>query len=175
MATSAADLKHLILNGTVTTNNLSSSVIHSLVASEDKTLKFTGSSIDMTEDVCAEKIMVLDRAAGMTITLPASSGKGAKYIFVVKTTVTSNNIIIKVANTSDSFVGRANASTDNATTTNNCWNIASGDDTVTLNGTTKGGYAGDHIEIVDLGGNLFFVQAHLKQTSVEATPFSATV
>ena len=175
MTTSAADLKQLILNGTVKSANLSSAVLQSIVASEDKSLDFTSSTIEMSEDVCSEKVMVLDRAAGMTITLPASSGKGAKYIFVVKTTVTSNNIIIKVANTSDSFLGRAIASSDNATTTNNIWNVSSGDDTLTLNGSTKGGYAGDHIEVIDLGGNLFSIQAHLKQTATEATPFSATV
>ena len=114
-------------------------------------------------------------AAGVTVTLPASVGNGDVYTIVVGTTVTSNNDIVKVANTSDSFVGRAIASTDNATTTNNIWNVASGNDTITLNGSTKGGYAGDMIQVIDIGSNLFLVNALLKQTAVEATPFSATV
>ena len=55
------------------------------------------------------------------------------------------------------------------------WNVASGNDTITLNGSTKGGYAGDMIQVIDIGSNLFLVNALLKQTAVEATPFSATV
>lgn len=172
---SAYNIKPLVFNGDVKAANLAPMAVQDNVASESKILVISKSTVALTEADHAGKVLVLDRAAGITVTLPASSGKGAKYTIMVKTTVTSNNDIVKVANTSDSFIGRAISSSDNATTTNNIWNISSGDDTITLNGSTTGGYAGDTIELVDIGGNKFVVNAHLKQTATEATPFSATV
>jgi hypothetical protein len=178
---SVYNLKPLILNGNVQASNLGPNAVAAAMAGE---VNFVGVSapvgggagaLTMNETDHAGKVIVSANAAGNIIVLPASSGNGAKYTFVVRTTVTSNNLIVKVANASDSFVGRAIASSDNATTTNNIWNISSGDDTITLNGSTKGGYAGDYIEIIDMGGNLFAVNAFLTQTATEATPFSATV
>jgi hypothetical protein len=148
--------------------------IEDKLASENKVVVISLSSATLNEADHAGKIIVLARAAGVTVTFPASSGNGAKYTFVVRTTVSSNADIIKVANTSDSFVGRAIACADGGSTVNG-WEVTSGDDTVTLNGTTKGGYAGDTIEMIDMGENFFVVNAFLNQTASEATPFSATV
>ena len=170
----ASNIKPLVFNGSVKAANLDPMAVQDNLASESKILVISASAATLTEADHAGKILVLDRAAGITVTLPASSGKGAKYTFMVKTTVTSNNDIIKVANTSDSFVGRALACADGGSGING-WEVASGDDTITLNGSTKGGYAGDTIELVDIGGNLFVVNAFLNQTASEATPFSATV
>lgn len=122
----------------------------------------------------ANKALVFDRAAGVIATLPAASGSGNVYKFFVKTTVTSNNYVIQVANSSDSFIGRAIACADGGSGLNG-WEVVAGDDTITLNGSTKGGYAGDTIEIVDVATNVFVVNGFLNQTGVEATPFSAAV
>ena len=172
---SASNIKPLIFNGTVLSGNLGPDAALESMSGERKLLSVTASSLSLNASDHAGKVVVLNNAAGVTVTLPASVGNGDVYTIVVGTTVTSNNDIVKVANTSDSFVGRAIASTDNATTTNNIWNVASGNDTITLNGGTKGGYAGDMIQVIDIGSNLFLVNALLKQTAVEATPFSATV
>lgn len=122
----------------------------------------------------ANKPLVFDRAAGVIATLPAASGSGNVYKFFVKTTVTSNNYIVKVANASDAFVGRAIACADGGNGLNG-WEVGSGHDTITLNGTTSGGYVGDTIEIVDIATNVFVVNAFINQTGTEETPFSATV
>ena len=94
--------------------------------------------------------------------------------FVVSTTVTTNADIVKVANASDSMIGRALACADGGNGVNG-FEVASGNDTITLDGTTTGGYVGDTIEIVDIKTNVFLVNAYLNQTGTEATPFSATV
>lgn len=170
---SAADIKPKIYNGTVRSDNLApksvvgSKLVNSPVVVTDSTV--TVNAVDH-----AERTIVLKRTAGVTVTLPAAIGSGNKYSFVVGATVTSNNYIIKVANANDSMVGRALAPADGGSTVNG-WEVVSGDDTVTLNGSTKGGYIGDTIEIVDVADNIFVVNALLNQTSTEATPFSATV
>src|SRR5437868_15459717 len=60
------------------------------------------------------RTLVLDNAAGATITLPAAKGTGNRFRFIVKTTVTSNGYIVKVANTTDAFIGFSNVVSDDA-------------------------------------------------------------
>jgi hypothetical protein len=119
-------------------------------------------------------LILIDAAAGLTIVLPASDGGNARYRFLIKTTVTSNNVIIKVANTTDSFIGQSAMVSDDPATVKG-FIAASGDDTITLNGSTKGGFAGDEIEIKDIARGTFAVRITGKQTGTEATMFSATV
>jgi len=171
---SAYNIKPLVFNGSVKSANLAPMAVQDNLASESKLVRVSASAVTLTAADHAGRIVVLDRAAGVTVTLPASVGNGDVYTIVVGTTVTSNNDIVKVANTSDSFVGRALACADGGSSVNG-WEVVSGDDTITLNGGTKGGYAGDTIQIMDIGGNLFVVNAFLNQTAAEATPFSATV
>jgi hypothetical protein len=171
---SAYNIKPLVFNGTVKAGNLGPMAVQDNLSGESKLLSLSKATVTLTEADHAGKILVLARAAGVIVTLPASSGKGAKYTFMVRDTVTSNNYIIKVANTSESFVGRALTCADGGNTVNG-WEVTSGDDTITLNGGTKGGYGGDTIEVLDIGANLFVVNAFLNQTATEATPFSATV
>jgi hypothetical protein len=169
---SAADVLPKIYNGVVKSNNIAQKsvsgdkLVTSPVIVTDSTLTVTSAY--------AQRTVVLKRAAGMTVTLPLAVGSGNKYTFVLGATVTSNNCIIKVANANDSMVGRALAPADGGSSVNG-WEVVSGDDTVTLNGSTKGGYVGDTIEVIDVADNTFVVNAFLNQTSTEATPFSASV
>lgn len=120
--------------------------------------------------------VVIDAAAGLTCTLPTATGSGNVYRFFIKTTVTSNNVVIQVNNSTDAFAGFNNVISDDAGGPAKGFIASAGsDDTITLNGTTKGGYAGDFIEIVDIASGLFAVQIYGKATGTEATPFSAAV
>ncbi len=118
--------------------------------------------------------VVVNAAAGLTLTLPAASGSGVRFRIVVGTTVTSNNVIVQVANSSDYMVGTITGAADGGDTVNG-WEVGAGSDTITLNGTTKGGYAGDYLELWDIATNVWHVQGRLTQTGTEATPFSAAV
>lgn len=131
-------------------------------------------ALTLTEADHAGRTGRFNIAAGVTVTLPRATGSGAKYRFVVQVTVTSVNDVIKVANTDDSMVGTIYMSQDSADT-NVTFDIAADDDTITMNGSTKGGIKGDIIEIEDVATGLFFVLAHLKGTGTEATPMSAAV
>ena len=124
----------------------------------------------------ANKYIIIDRAAGSTITMPASLGNGDVFKFIVATTVTSNNITIKVANTSDVFVGNALMCMDGGVGISGFESsLVSGADSFVMNGTTTGGYAGDMMEIVDIKTNKFFAKYIGAGTSTEATPFASSV
>lgn len=137
-------------------------------------ISVTASTLTVTAAAHAGATIVLNRAAGTTVTLPAATGSGFKYTFVVGTTVTSNSDIIKVANASDVMTGLAINAQDAADTAV-AFETASTTDTITLNGTTTGGIKGDRVEVEDIAANLYYVRVVGSATGTEATPFSATV
>jgi hypothetical protein len=120
------------------------------------------------------RTFVFDTASGSTVTLPVASGSGAKFRFVVTTTVTSNSDKIQVANATDVMIGNIQMLQDAADTIVG-WEAASTSDTITLNGTTTGGLKGDWLEIEDVKAGNWLVRGLLSATGTEATPFSAAV
>lgn len=118
-------------------------------------------------------ILNLRRAAGITVTLPAASGTGNFYRFVVGTSVTSNTHIIRVANSSDVMGGVATIGAPGGTSISTATTSTS--DTITMNGGTQGGLIGTYVEIRDVQTNLFHVTYHGVGSGVAVTPFSATV
>jgi hypothetical protein len=134
----------------------------------------TASTLAVTEASHDGKTVTLNRAAGIAVTLPAASGSGAMFRFIVGTTVTSNTTTIKVANSSDTMVGMVIQAADGGATSN-AYEVGGTDDTITLNGSTTGGIKGDLIEVQDIATNLFYVRVIQSATGAEATPMSATV
>ncbi|RTL52930.1 MAG: hypothetical protein EKK40_07065 [Bradyrhizobiaceae bacterium] len=122
-----------------------------------------------------DKTVKLNAAAGLTVTLPAATGSGFKVKIVVGTTVTSNGYIIQVANSTDAYQGFSLIVSDDTAAVKGFIASAGSDDTVTLNGTTTGGYVGDVVEIEDIESGKFQVSVTGKATGTEATPFSAAV
>lgn len=136
----------------------------------------TASTLTASQADHAGRVVVLDRAAGITVTLPASSGTGDVYTFVLKTTITSNDYIVKVANATDVMNGSMAYFNDTGTAgLAKAWAAADNDDTVTMNGTTKGGYAGTRVICTDYASGFWSVQVYGRQSGSIATPFSATV
>lgn len=123
---------------------------------------------------------VVNAAAGLTLTLPAATGTGRKFEVVLGTTVTSNSVIIRVASASDWFAGAIWVSTDTASDLTISFETATGalasrSDTITLNGTTTGGLAGDRFVFVDIGSGQWELTGWMTATGTEATPLSAAV
>lgn len=131
-------------------------------------------STSLTRDVHSGTTVVVNAAAGLTLTLPASSGKGDEYEIVIGTTVTSNSVIVKVANATDVMTGVAMNAAD-AGDTLVAYETASTSDTITMNGTTTGGIKGDRIRLKDVSSGLWSVSVVGSASGTEATPFSATV
>lgn len=134
----------------------------------------TGATVTITAALHAGKTLIIDDATAQAVTLPAASGTGNVYNFILGATKTGNQTI-KVANSSDAFQGFSMIVSDDPATVKGFIAAAASDDTVTLNGTTTGGYVGDTVTLRDIGLNKFQVDVRGKATGTEATPFSATV
>lgn len=125
----------------------------------------------------SQALTTVNAAAGLTLTLPAATGTGDVYKVVVGTTVTSNNVVIQVANATDEFHGfivNVDADTSDAVA---AWPALDGDgyDTITLNGSTKGGIMGDSFTITDYASGKFLLEARTTGTGTVVTPLSAAV
>jgi hypothetical protein len=119
-------------------------------------------------------VILANRAAGTTFTLPAATGSGAFFKIVLGVTVTSNSTIVQVANSTDVMTGTATNAADGGDTLV-AFETAAASDTITLNGTTTGGTKGDQITLEDVASGLWSVAVRGAATGTEATPFSAAV
>lgn len=132
----------------------------------------TASTLAVVEATHEGRTVTLNRAGGIAVTLPAATGSGARYRFVVGTTFTSS-ATIKVTG-DDIMTGIAQYAQDAADTVL-AFETAADTDTITFNGTTTGGYKGTVVELEDIAADTWSVWVAGSATAVEATPFSATV
>lgn len=143
----------------------------------DAVVNATAATLTIKPQTHAGKTITLNRAGGIAVTLPAATGAGAEYEFIVGTTFTSS-ATIKVANATDTMVGHAVLAQDSADTVVQ-FDTAASSDTITFDGSTTGGLAGATVKLRDikLDGTTakWFVQVFSSATGTEATPFSATV
>lgn len=135
----------------------------------DTVLAVTTATLALAAATHAHRTLRAERAAGIAFTLPAATGSGDKYRVVVGTTFTGNCTVAVTGN--DTFKGVALAAADGGNSLN-AWEAAAGDNRITLDGTTTGGYAGDVIELEDVKADVWSARLVLAQTGTEATPFS---
>lgn len=136
----------------------------------------TASTLAVTAAAHNGKTIVLDRAAGIAVTLPVASA-GLKFKFVVKTTFTGAASIKSVAG-ADIMIGHAIMGNDTDNTVVNWQSVAgSTNDTIDLLGTANstGGMAGQIIEVEGLAANLWYVRIVGDAAGTEATPFANSV
>ena len=111
--------------------------------------------------------------AAVTLTLPAATGSGATYHFIVSVVNTSNYVIQVTGD--DTIDGSVILHQDSASSVVS-FNTAATSDTITLNGTTKGGVSiGDELTLIDSLADQYVVKGVLTGSGTEATPFSAAV
>lgn len=134
-----------------------------------------GSAVTITRASHLGKVILLDTASGSVATLPAASGSGDSYKFVVTTTVTSNSHKIQVANASDTMIGFLNAVTGAAASGDVGDLVGGTDDTLTMNGTTTGGILGTVITVTDIATNLWLVEGTIVASGIVADVSSAAV
>lgn len=135
-----------------------------------------GSSKTLNQVDHANHTMKLDTAAGSTAILPAATGSGYTYTFVVSVLATSNSHVIKVANSSDAMQGSIFTRDDTSDGAAAFFATAGTSDTITLNRSTTGSVVvGEVIRITDFATNRYQVEGFIANTGTPATPFSATV
>lgn len=120
-------------------------------------------------------LLLTATGAARTQTLPAATGTGDRYLFIVGAVNTSNHIV----NVTTDDVMYGNIITNSVGDTPDLaqpWPTAVDSDTVTLNGTTTGGAAvGDFIECIDIATDKWMIRGVTTSSGTEATPFSAAV
>ena len=126
----------------------------------------------------AGRTLLLGEVGGnalVTLTLPAATGSGATYKFIVSVANTSN-YVIKVADASDTIDGIMLYLDEDGTAVSAFPTVAASD-TITLNGGTTGGIIGDYFELVDIATDQYHVRGVMRVAAGAnpATPFSATV
>lgn len=121
-------------------------------------------------------LLMNNAGSASTYTLPAATGSGRKFRFVVAA-VNTSNYVIQVADTTDVMYGIIlTNSTGDAPDVTFPWSTAADSDTITLDGTTQGGVAiGDWVELQDIATNKWAVFGVTNSSGSEATPFSAAV
>lgn len=137
-----------------------------------------GATLTATAALHAQKVVAFGKTDGTTVTLPAATGTGNTYTFVIAVTATSNANIIKVANATDVMDGSLNVQADtDADGTLACWMAEVGDDTMSFAGAaTTGGIVGGRITCIDYAAGFWSCTAFtISGGAGEATPFSAGV
>ena len=117
----------------------------------------------------------VDGNAALTLTLPAATGTGAVYKFIVSVTNTSN-YKIQVADATDTIDGIMLYLDEDGTAVTAFPSVAASD-TITLNGGTTGGIVGDYLELIDIATNQYHVRGVMRVAAGAnpATPFTAAV
>ena len=135
----------------------------------------TSATLTLTEKD-AGKTIITDIAATQTITLPAATGTGNVFRFLIGVTATGDKVI-QVANSTDEFLGSVlSIDTDTGDAAVGFAALdADGFDTITLNGTTTGGIMGTEVVITDILAGKFAVKTLSIGSGIVATPFSAAV
>lgn len=133
----------------------------------------TTTPLAVAETTHESKLVTVNKADGVAITLPEATGGGAKYTFLIGTTITSSATTIKVTG-DDIMTGVAIICNDSDASVSG-FETGATDDTITFNGTTTGGIKGDLVELIDVAANTWYVRVNGSATGSEATPFSATV
>lgn len=136
------------------------------------------STLTVTAATHAGKVIAFGKTDGTIATLPAATGTGHEYTFIISITATSAANIIKVANATDVMDGSLNTQQDtDADGTAKTYRADAGDDTMTFAGAAgTGGIVGGHIKCVDYAAGFFSCQAFTQSGGgAEVTPFSATV
>lgn len=116
--------------------------------------------------------VLLDRAAGSTITLPADAA-GLQFTFVVATTVTSNSYKVIIATASSYFIGQVDVPVA-AGTRKNFYGDGSSLLSINLNGTTTGGLQGGTFIVTCLKSGLWSAQGSIEGSGTVATPFASS-
>ncbi len=134
----------------------------------------SSTTFSVTAALHGGRIVNVNSTVPIAITLPAASGSGNIYRVEIGAAATATGHTIKVANATDAMAGFCSMPNQAADAIPG-FKCTATDDTITLNGSTKGGLPGDTIEIIDYAAGVFHVHAFLAVTGTGVTPFSATV
>lgn len=118
-------------------------------------------------------VVLLDRAAGTTITLPAPAA-GICFRFIVPTSVTSNAYKIITATTASQFILGQLDVTVSTGVAKLFFADGSTDVSINGNGTTTGGLAGSQFDLTAVSSTLWNAEGTWNGSGTVATPFATS-
>jgi hypothetical protein len=132
------------------------------------------SQLDRRDDALFQELhdgqTYLNNTTGFATTLPVANGTGAKFRLFIAATVSSGSHTIVTASASDVYKGFAHLFGDDAAALGG-FSTTTGV-TITMDGSTRGGFAGDIVELEDVATGVWSVRMYGHATGTEATPFS---
>jgi hypothetical protein len=129
-------------------------------------------ALTLDEKNHAGRVVTANNTTGFAITLPEATGTGNVYTIFYGTTIGSGAATIVAPSASTSFLGAVAMSSDIAGVSLIC---NTGDDTITMNGTTTGGTLGTHFVFTDVASGIFMISGFVCASGNEADIFSANV
>ncbi len=128
-------------------------------------------TLTVTKALHSNRTILLSLLAGFTSTLPAATGSGVTFEFMIGIVNTSASYIIQTLPLTDIFAGNIFVGIDSATT-GKAFKTAATSNTITLNGGSTGGASiGDCVWVMDIQSGVWAVSGSVVGTSA-TTPFS---
>ncbi len=130
----------------------------------------------ITQALHEGRILLVSGTAAAAYTLPEATGSGDRYKFIMNQVNTNGTTFVAADTTNASYQGKINnLDVDSNAATAYFTATAGGTDTVTLDGTTKGGQIGDFVEFIDIGTDSWHVSGEVRcpAGSNVASPFSS--
>ena len=128
----------------------------------------TTATLTLSAILHAGRVLMLNRAAGVALTLPEAIGSGNKYTVFVETTATGAHSIVSEG--AGKFAGGVAIATDIAGVVMLANSAA--DVGLSMSGTTTGGVKGSFYSVTDVAPDLWMVDGFLISTGTEASPFT---
>lgn len=132
-------------------------------------LRSITSATTLSQELHDGQTIYLNNTTGFATTLPAALGTGMKINIFVAATVSSGSHTV-VTSGSDVMKGFAHLFGDDTSALGGFSTTTA--TTITMDGTTRGGFAGDYIALEDVASAIWSVRMYGHATGTEATPFS---
>jgi hypothetical protein len=114
----------------------------------------------LTQAANANRVNIITGTDAAAYALPEATGTGDTYTFVFGE-VNTNGTTIVAADTSNTSIGGSINILDADSNAQTAYFGTSGDDTITINGTTTGGLIGDTITLIDIATDQWAVYGQL--------------
>ena len=169
VSSTAAELN--ILDGVTAT----AAELNRVADASSRIVTATASTLAVTEALHDGKVITLDRAGGIAVTMPEATGSGMVITFVVITKFTTDGTITLADTTNTALIGQASIVDSDTTDLIHMFTPGGTFDLVTLDGTNTGGGLGCWIQYIDLATDVWSVQIiEAVGGTAPATPFSST-
>ncbi len=167
------DVVTLSVNGTAIT--ATAAELNRMADASARIVTATAASLAVDEATHDGKIITLDRAGGIAVTMPEATGSGMVITFIVITKFTTDGTITLADLVNTALIGQASIVDSDTTDLIHMFTPAATEDLVTLDGTNTGGGLGCRIQYIDLATDVWSVQiVEAVGGTAPATPFTSS-